>query len=172
MSALTMARGGASIRYIKRDFRPMAAGAKLWPGAGVVAFNSGGNSGYYAQAQTATNLVSVGAVATGRAATTQSGGGGTFATGVSSQLAGQVADNTAGAAGALWAEVEYLNPFYVRLFKNDTGTPVTAAMREQVCYWLDDQTVTGSSTGTSVSGVVYDVTSEGVWVRLGSHTVS
>lgn len=45
----------------------------------------------------------------------------------------------------------------IEWWKNDTGTPVTAAMLTSVCYVLDDQTVTADATGASVAGRVWAV---------------
>lgn len=53
----------------------------------------------------------------------------------------------------------------VRLFKevwawwfvNDSGTPVVDANFGEECYILDDQTVTGSATGASKAGRVWQV---------------
>lgn len=48
---------------------------------------------------------------------------------------------------------------------NDTGTAVTNALRGTACYALDDQTVTGASSGNAVAGTVIDVAADGVWVQ-------
>lgn len=49
---------------------------------------------------------------------------------------------------------------------NDTVAPVTIAMRGQLCYLLDDQTVTSSPSGASVAGRIWDVsTTKGVAVE-------
>lgn len=164
MTALANARVGGSIRFINRDMRPMAANAKVYQGALVVAFLSGASSGYYAQMQAGTG-VAVGR-ATGFGSPLPSGGmlPGSFSFAPGNP--GEVVDNTGGANGALFVEVEYLNPFWVMLMKNDTVSPVVVADRENVCYGLDDQTVTHASSGNMIAGTVYDVTSEGVWVRV------
>jgi hypothetical protein len=52
-------------------------------------------------------------------------------------------------------------------YANDGGDPVTAAARGAVCYITDDQTVSITSTGKSVAGVVVEVDSDGVWVNIG-----
>lgn len=62
----------------------------------------------------------------------------------------------------------------VQLFKeirgiwwdNDTVAPVTAAMRGQICFIKDDQTVTSDDTGASALGMVMAVdTIKGVLVH-------
>ena len=75
--------------------------------------------------------------------------------------------NNAGAAGALSAEVVFMRERRVVLFNNDGTNPVVAAGQEGVCYFFDDNTVSSNATGTSKAGLVYDVTTEGVWVELG-----
>lgn len=53
-----------------------------------------------------------------------------------------------------------------RWYDNDTGTAVVAANVGSDCYILDDHTVTGSSTGNSVAGRVWQVDSvKGVLVE-------
>ncbi len=47
-----------------------------------------------------------------------------------------------------------------------SGTAVTAAKRGQVCYLVDDNTVTMDSAGKSAAGVVHNVDSDGVWVEF------
>lgn len=42
-------------------------------------------------------------------------------------------------------------------YANDTVAPVTAAMRGQLAYILDDQTATSASAGASVLGRIWDV---------------
>jgi hypothetical protein len=163
MTALAGPRVTGSIRYISRDFRPMAAAAKIWPGALVVAFTAGGPSGYYAQGQ-AGAVVAVGK-ATGLGGPQAQGGMGAPA---GTSLTGGVVDNTAGANGALFVEVEYLNPFWIMLLDNDGTAPVVVADRESLCYVLDDHTVSHSNSGNGTAGKVYDVTSEGVWVKVGT----
>jgi hypothetical protein len=165
MTALASPRLYGSRRLIARDFRPLAAGAKIWQGASMMALTSGGSAGYYQQAAAVAG-VSVGAIATGKGAGNATGNPPlTPLLQKVSPLVGFPIDNTAGANGALYAECEYLVPFWVFLLLNDTATPVTVAMRESPCYVLDDQSVTGAS-GTATAGTVYDVTSEGVWVKV------
>lgn len=50
--------------------------------------------------------------------------------------------------------------------ENDSVVPVTIAQRGQLCYLLDDQTVTGSAAGNTVAGRVWNVESgRGVLVQ-------
>jgi hypothetical protein len=79
----------------------------------------------------------------------------------------QTVDNT-GAAGAKSVDVHFLQERNLILLANSAANPVTAAMRETVCYAEDDQTVGSLATGMSVAGIVYDVTAEGVWVEIGA----
>jgi hypothetical protein len=51
------------------------------------------------------------------------------------------------------------------LWTNDGTNPITAAMRGKLCYAVDDQTVSHLET-QPVAGVVYDVDSRGVWVKM------
>lgn len=70
-----------------------------------------------------------------------------------------------GAAGAARAEVEFFRERTLILLVNDGTNPVVVAAREKSCSTLDDQTVRSSTAALSDAGVVYDVTSEGVWVE-------
>lgn len=153
MTALAKPRTSGSQRYIARDFRQIAANGKVYPGALACVITGGGtSSGYYQQGAAATTLSAVGRFT--EFGSTAPGTNGVF-------------DNTGGADGAISVEVEYFNPFWIFLMRNDTGSAVVTADRGSVCYVLDDQTVTHTSTGHSVAGIVYDVTSEGVWVHIG-----
>ena len=52
-------------------------------------------------------------------------------------------------------------------FANDTAPNAVAITdRTKVCYLLDDNTITMSSSSASVAGIVADVTTEGVWVEI------
>jgi hypothetical protein len=52
------------------------------------------------------------------------------------------------------------------IFKFANGsTAVTAAMRGNLCYADDDQTVSSDET-KPIAGTVYDVDSDGVWVLI------
>lgn len=73
-------------------------------------------------------------------------------------------DNSSGSNGDVRAVIEFGREIEVMLFANDAGTPVTSADVGTDCYALDNQTVTGDSTGASKAGTVYEVTSEGVWI--------
>lgn len=78
----------------------------------------------------------------------------------------ETVDNSAGGAGAKLVDVHYFRERVVRLYANDTGTPVTVAKRERGVSILDDQTVTSAVTPAAGDGMrCYDVTSEGVWVE-------
>ena len=72
------------------------------------------------------------------------------------------ADNASGGNGAINVVIEFGHEVTAFLFANDTNTPVTTV--GTTCYGLDNQTVSSDSTGTSAAGLVYEVTSEGVWV--------
>ena len=51
------------------------------------------------------------------------------------------------------------------IFKYTNVGDVTVAMRGQLCYVSDDQTVTEASGDDPIAGVIYDVDSDGVWVE-------
>lgn len=135
MSGLTKERV-SSVREVTRDVRPLAASVKALKG-GDAACNS---SGYYQPATGAPSEVVVGWFY-------------------------NTVDNTAGGNGAQSCDIHFSRERHLRLLDNDTGTPVTVASREQLCSQLDDHTVTGLKAGMSDAGIVYDVTSEGVWVE-------
>ncbi|MGZ8172865.1 MULTISPECIES: hypothetical protein [Methylobacter] len=81
------------------------------------------------------------------------------------RISGQV-DNSAGAAGAVNGNVE--NGIF--LWGNSAAADaITLAEVGDVCYIVDDQTVAKTSgTGTrSPAGIIEDVDSGGVWVRMG-----
>lgn len=152
MTALAKARTSGSIRFINRDYRPLAANAKVWPGALACVVTGGGtSSGFYKQGAAGTHLVAVGRF-----------------TGLSNAAVavGGVIDNTGGADGAIQAEIEFFEPFYVFLLLNDVASAVVAADRGSPCYVLDDQTATHAQAGNGPAGLVYDVTTEGVWVQV------
>jgi hypothetical protein len=54
----------------------------------------------------------------------------------------------------------------VKCFANSGAFPLTIANRGQACYWSDDQTV-GTDSTKLFAGIVYDVDSDGVWVKMG-----
>lgn len=141
MAVLTKDRVTCSYRTVRRDLRPLAANAKVWQGALAVAILSGANRGFYDDAAVGgPNVVVVG-------------------------FFKEAVDNTGGAAGAKSAEIEFFYDRELFLLANDAGVAVVAADREGACFLLDDQTVTGAPGTNSKAGVVYDVTSEGVWVE-------
>lgn len=72
------------------------------------------------------------------------------------------ADNTDGAAGDVFVEIER-GPF---LFRNDTTNPVTRAHIGTSVYVVDDNTVGSSATSTIVAGKCLDVSPEGVTVEI------
>lgn len=141
MGALTKARTDGSRRLIQRDKRPLAANAKVWAGGLAVCIVGGGaSSGFFAQGQ-AGSVIAVGRYT-------------------------ESVDNTGGADGAVSAEIEFFKDRWLFLLKNDTVSAVVVADRESACYVLDDQTATHAAAGNGVAGVVYDVTTDGVWLEL------
>lgn len=71
--------------------------------------------------------------------------------------------------GTTKARVKLFKEIRAARFLNDTGTAVTAAQRLQLCYLKDGATVSGDSTGRSVAGRVWDVSSTlGVLVEFGT----
>lgn len=74
------------------------------------------------------------------------------------------ADNTSGQSGDVTVEVAK----GVFRFANDGANPVSASQIGSSCYIVDDQSVAATDgTGTrSVAAVVFDVDSDGVWVRF------
>lgn len=144
MGALTRARA-SSIKEVTRERRPLAADAKVFKGGLAVAIVAGTSRGFYKQGAAAganQRLVAVGRFM-------------------------EDVDNTGGADGALFADIHFLRERHVFLLANDTGTAVVAADRESACQVLDDQTVTGAVGTNGFAGIVYDVTTEGVWVEIG-----
>lgn len=73
-------------------------------------------------------------------------------------------DNRNGSAGAVTAEVES----GVFCYDNDSTDPVTTSHTGQLCYLVDDQTVSASdSEGTrSPAGIVDTVDDSGVWLLI------
>lgn len=136
---LTGSRSGSK-RIVSRDYRDIAANAKVWKGALAVCITSGTSKGYYAPANG--DLI---ATAVGRFR--------------------QSVDNTGGADGDVQAEVDFFRDRVLFLLDNDDGTALDATDREQLCYALDDHTATAGVT-TCDAGMLYDVTDEGVWVEI------
>lgn len=123
-----------------RQTRPVKAGVKIYPGAGVVL-----NGGYLAPASAALALISVG---------------------VADPSNGQVVDNSAGADGALECDVI---PGVFKFNNSAAGDAIVQADIGKDCYWVDDQTVAKTDgTGTrSRAGKIHDLNSDGtVQVQL------
>jgi hypothetical protein len=80
----------------------------------------------------------------------------------------EYADNSAGLADAITATAKR-GTFR---FANSGADAVTVAEIGDVCYIVDDETVAKTSGGAtrSVAGIVEDVDSVGVWVRMGFDT--
>ncbi len=74
-------------------------------------------------------------------------------------------DNTGGANGAKLADVQYGRERWLWLYENDGANPVLAAHRENLCSAVDNQTFRAYVAGRA-DAIVYDVTSEGVWVEI------
>lgn len=129
-----------SIKVVNREKRPLAANAKVFKNGLACALIGGANRGFCKQAAT----LDVGIIV------------GRFA---------EAVDNTGGANGDKSADVIFSRERTMQLFVNDTGTALVAADRESLCQTLDDQTVTGAASGPT-AGIVYDVTTEGVWVEV------
>lgn len=143
MTALAAIRA-SSIKEVTRERRPLAANAKVWQGA-LAACIVGGvgvtSSGFFKQGVSTDN-----AVVRGRFAET--------------------VDNTGGADGVSSADIHFTRERHLFLVNNDPGGgALVAADREGLCYVLDDQTVT-KTVGLNVAGIVYDVTTEGVWIEM------
>lgn len=142
MSALIQSRL-VKPRRVTYDLRPLAAAAKVFRGGLAMVITSGANAGFYTEG----NTTDVGTVV------------GKWEEDV---------DNTSGGNGALKANIQFFHERVLEGLDNDTGTPVTNAMKEQACYLLDDHTVTGAANATP-AGVVYEVSADGkvVWVEGG-----
>jgi hypothetical protein len=127
----------SAVRAVTRDLRPVAANVKIFKGALIAA-----TAGFYGPAAAGTGKRIV-----GRAA--------------------ESVDNTGGSAGAISVDIHFFYERDLFLLVNSGTNAITAAMRELICYAEDDQTVGSLSTGFSQAGIVYDVTTEGVWVEIG-----
>lgn len=137
MTALAQDRKFVSIKRVWREKRPLKAGVKTYKDALAAC-----KAGFY-QPATAT----IGARIVGR-----------FLESV---------DNTAGADGAQFAEVEFFQERVCVGFVNKTGDLLTAADRETLAYVEDDQTVRKTSAGTSAAGLVYEIEGTTVFVEVG-----
>jgi hypothetical protein len=115
---------------------PVAASVKIYAGA-LVALDSNGNA---KPGETATGLLGIG-------------------------RAEAQADNSSGSAGDINVEVRK----GVFRFENSAGgDEITLADIGADCYIVDDSTVakTDGTSTRSVAGKVFDVDSDGVWVRF------
>lgn len=135
-SPLTKNRA-SSERVIDRDRRPLRAGVKTWMN-GLASVDAAGNFGPATGA--------IGEIVVGRFA--------------------EVVDNSAGGAGAALADIRYPYERNLLLLDNDAVAPLTVTARERVCSVLDDHTATVFNGSLGNAGVVYDVTTEGVWVDI------
>ncbi len=126
----------SAVRAINFDTRPLAAGAVVYKG-GLAACKAG----YYGPATGDPSEVIVGR----------------FYDSVS---------NSGGLDGAKSCNVQFFRERNLLLLDNDSGAPVVVANREGPCSALDDHTATLYTTAIGASFVVYDVTSEGVWVEF------
>lgn len=133
---LTAARSTGSVRAINRDRRPLAAAIKAWKG-GLAACVAG----YYKAASGDPDEVVVGRFH-------------------------ESVDNSAGAAGAKSADIQFFRERNLFLVDNDAVAPVVVANRENACSFLDDHTATLFAAGSGSGATVYDVTSEGVWIEF------
>lgn len=75
------------------------------------------------------------------------------------------ADNTGGANGAKSADIQFQKERFLWLYENDGVNPVTVAKRERLASVVDNQTIRVLVAGRE-DVIVYDVTSEGVWVEM------
>lgn len=141
MSALTQSRA-AKPRTVKYDLRGVAANAKGYKNGFAMMITGGANAGYFEPANTTDTGIVVAKFA-------------------------EDFDNTGGANGALSANIEFPDERQLEGFDNDTVNPVTNAMCEQLCYALDDHTVSAAEN-TKPAGVVYSVSTDGktVWVEI------
>ncbi len=110
---------------------PLAASAsKVWAGAMIVVDTA---DGYFKIAANGTTFRAVG-------------------------IATETVDNSAGAAGALSVNVEFFRPIHGRWLLNDAGGGAAAqANVGSVCYLLDDQHVTMTTTTASKAGLIWAV---------------
>lgn len=135
MAALTVDRNTPLRDALEFSF-PVAAATKLFAGS-LVCLNA---SGFLTKGAVSTTLKTVG-------------------------VAQAVADNTAGANGAIQGKVR--RGCY-RFANSTAGDLVVLTDIGASCYIVDDQTVAKTNGGTtrSVAGIVRDVDSDGVWVEI------
>lgn len=134
MAGLTAGRDTRSLGEVLKVARyPVKASTKVFKGSMVAL-----NAGFLVPVSTATGLIGVG-------------------------LCRYDVDNTAGADGALSAEVEE-GTF---IWDNLAGDLLTQANAGAVVYGTDDHTVNLTATGKSIVGVMESVEPEGIAVRMG-----
>jgi len=136
MSFLTKERP-SSVRVVNRDRRPIVGDAIK--GALAASVVTGPSRGKYMRAGQKVGTLVVGGSAVGRF--------------------------TEAAPLGTEAEIQFFSERTLFLLKNDPVVPVVAADIESPCWVLDDQTVTGAQ-GAQCAGIVYEVTSEGVWIEV------
>lgn len=78
----------------------------------------------------------------------------------------ETVDNSGGSAGDKSADVQFFRERNLFLVDNDSGAPVVVAGREGPCSFLDDHTATLYAAASGSGAIVYDVTSEGVWIEF------
>jgi hypothetical protein len=78
----------------------------------------------------------------------------------------EAVDNSSGSAAAVKAKVKR---GVFRFGNSSSADAITKAEIGDTCYLVDDQTVakTNGSSTRSAAGVIVDVDSAGVWVRMG-----
>ena len=135
-----------SIRYLKRDRRPLEANARAVKGEPAACDLT---TGFYGPAAYPDDMVYVGRFT-------------------------ETVDNTGGGHGDKSAEIEFLYVRQLVLFKNHHAAPVLCVDRESICFFYDNEAV-GTTHWESCgnkprheAGCVYDVISEGrrVWVDI------
>lgn len=129
MSALTAARVSPRTFHWTDRKLPLNGGSKAWSG-GLACLDT--SDGMVKPAAAATTLIPIGVFA-------------------------EDVDNSAGSDGDKTVNVEFFVPVRGTWWNNDTGTAVVATDLGKDCYLLDDQTVTGDSTGHSKAGRVWGV---------------
>lgn len=131
MAALTADRSTVSRDAVQFEF-PVAASTKIYAGALV---GVGTATTYAAPMTAATTWKCVG-------------------------VAQELADNSAGANGAINVKVQR------GCFRFVNGESITRASLGATAYANDDNTVYTTSTGRSAVGVIRDVDASGVWVEI------
>lgn len=137
MSALSEDRRFVTIRRAWREKRPLKAGVRTFKG--MVAACKGG---FYQPASATTGARIVGRFL-------------------------ENVDNTTGANGAAFAEVEFSHQRTCMGFANKAGDLLTESDRETLAYVEDDQTVRKTAAGTSPAGLVYEIEGGIVFVEVG-----